>query len=111
MEKTDVNTLKGFLDKWVNHQIMITKEEDGVDRTLMSVHDVKIVERPESIDGYVAPLVVQLHGEGYVIEGNRKVPLPGDRYDIALSDKSDVEMADKFCTIQTERASYTFTLQ
>lgn len=105
----NVREAKKMIDQWAGRDILLTKEEDGdIDQTVMTLENASIVERKESIDDYVSPTALQLHGEGYVIfDGERQAPLPNNAYDIPLTDNVHMHAGENTLFIETERAKYS----
>lgn len=109
----NVQDMKTMLDHLVGHDILLTKREDGdIDKTIISLQSVSLVERGETIDGYVSPAALQLRGQGYVLQDNQKSPLPHQRYDIPLTDELNIrDDGDNMLLIETERANYAIARQ
>lgn len=108
----DIQKAKETINHWVGQDVLLIKEEDGdVDETIISLNDVTFVERKPTIDGYVLPRALQLHGSGYVVLEDRNAPLPNDAYDIPLSEDLHIHTDEGALLIETSRASYTIAPQ
>lgn len=104
--------VKDMIRPWMDQHVLLTKHEDGdIDKTVLKLKAITIVEREPSIDDYVSPQALQLHGNGFVLFKDRRTPLPYERYDIPLTDQLHVHRREGALHIVTERAQYTIELQ
>ncbi|QHT48463.1 hypothetical protein M662_18890 [Bacillus sp. SB49] len=106
------NTMENFhqhLQTWIGTDICITKHElRDQDAVSMQLHDVSYSVNPMSIDGYMGPYTLYLHGKGYVstdMQGTE--PLPTPYYEIPLEETTHYEWNDDRFFLKTARGDYT----
>lgn len=99
--------LKGCRDQ----ALRIEKQEIGdTDVAMLHLKDVSVSGQPASMyDDYIAPEEIVLHGEGSVSTGRGQAPLPGDRFEIALSSRWEGQWEDSSLRLTTGRARYVIS--
>jgi hypothetical protein len=99
------------LSEWKNKNISIRKEQNrDVDMTTMTLEDAKFHQRQGTIDDYVSPLTIQLHGTGSVKTDNGDhQPLPYFTFEIPVDDNYKLEMGQDSVRIETVDEKYTIS--
>jgi hypothetical protein len=103
------NTLQSVVD-WLrtqeNRSLTIRKEEEGHTDTIdLELQEVQIRER-QPYDDYIAEDAILLRGEGRLHNGEELVPLPGDSFEIPITDRLEYVRDSGRTTIRTDRAVY-----
>lgn len=112
LKRMNIQETRDMINQWAGQDVLLIKEEDGdVDKTVISLKDVTFSQRGATIDDYVSPDTLQLHGEGYVLLEDQNVPLPNDSFDIALSDDMAIRSENGTLEIRTDRAAFTVMSQ
>lgn len=103
--------LQDTLNKLNGKLIHITKEVNhDIDKTTMTLSGAALHERPATIDGYVSPYVLQLHGKGKINTTHAQYEeLPYEIYEIPLSNKLHTHVQPNHISIKTNEGSYTIT--
>lgn len=106
----EINELIQSLKAWDGAEVLISKEENGDrDQTVMTLDDISLAENGESIDGYIAPLSLQLTGDGRAIMKDTEVPMPSASYDIPVNALYDAHFDGMRLYVTTDRGSYTIS--
>lgn len=94
-----------------NQQVRIEKTELGdVDVALLHLRDVRVSGQEASrFDDYIAPDEIVLYGEGTVRNGRDNPPLPGERFEIALSNDWQGDCSGTSLRLTTGRAQYVIS--
>lgn len=111
MNEHNNHDVQNFLTGWENNEITITKEQNrDIDITKMKLNSAAFHERHPTIDGYVAPFVLQLHGSGSVMtDNNNYEPLPYLTFDIPMDEEYQSHISNEQLHIQTEDSKYTIS--
>lgn len=105
-----VHQLKALVDQWRGSRVTIIKEEDGdLDQASIAVQRTSLKEREPTLDGYVSPLSLRLHGEGSVSAPNASAPLPYHIYDIPVEQVDECSFDGQQIRLQTDRGTYTIS--
>lgn len=101
--------LQDTLNRWTGKLIHITKNQNrDQDETTMTLSGATFHERPRTIDGYVSPFVLQLHGKGRIsTEHAQFEQIPYETYEIPLSNQHLATFGSDEIIIKTEDSSYT----
>ncbi|WP_102347537.1 hypothetical protein [Bacillus sp. Marseille-P3661] len=101
--------LQETLNQWAGKLIHISKHENrDIDETSMTLSSAKFHERPPTIDNYVAPYVLQLHGKGKIeTDHHQYEQIPNETYEIPLSNQHEMTINNEQIIIKTEDRSYT----
>jgi len=103
--------IQGWLSEHKHQQLRITKyEENDQDITEMKLQKVTIAHHQDP-EEYLSGTVILLNGEGWVQTAAGSAPLPGNTYELALTDHWSVDTTDTTMHLQTDRARYTITVQ
>ncbi len=99
-----LNNLNGKL-------IHITKEVNrDTDKTTMTLSRANLHERPPTIDGYVSPYVLQIHGKGRIGTSSAQYEqIPYETYEIPLTNKLHTHVQPNHISIKTEDGTYTIS--
>lgn len=109
-EQEEISDLITSLKAWDGSDVLISKEENGdQDQTVMTLNDISLADHGESIDGYVAPLSLQLKGDGRAIMKDTEVPMPSASYEIPLNALYDAHFDGMRLYVSTDRGSYTLS--
>ncbi|WP_438448321.1 hypothetical protein [Gorillibacterium sp. sgz5001074] len=111
MADSHLEPVLDWLNSCRNQPLRIEKEEIG-DTDVLTLHlkEVSVSGQPSSMyDDYIAPEEIILHGEGTVRTSAGQAPLPGDRFEIALSNRWEGHWEDSSMRLQTGRAQYVIT--
>lgn len=104
--------LSDRLNEWQKKSINIRKEQNrDIDEISMTLEVAGFHDRPESIDGYVSSLVLQLHGEGSITSEIKKEDIPYHTYEIPIDGHYDTIIDQRQIQIKTDDASYTINVQ
>ncbi|WP_017754216.1 hypothetical protein [Calidifontibacillus oryziterrae] len=106
--KTDLE-LQDRLNKLSGKLIHITKNQNrDLDDTMMTLSGVNFHERPDTIDGYVAPFVLQLHGKGQISTSHAQhEQIPYETYEIPLAGQHEMTLLDNEIIIHTDDSNYS----
>lgn len=113
MEQYQLEPVLDWLNGCKNQPVRIEKREIGdVDVMLMNLREVSLSGQPASMyDDYIAPDEIVLHGEGSIENGKGNPPLPGDRFEIALSGDWEGKWEESTLLLKTGRAQYVISKQ
>jgi hypothetical protein len=100
-----------WLKSCKEQQVRIEKTEIGdVDVTFLHLRDVSLSSQDASRDDdYIAPDEIVLHGEGTIWNGKGNPPLPGNRFEIALSGDWTGDFRGAELSLTTGRAHYVIS--
>lgn len=106
-----MNKLETELSKWKQNEISVHKQQNrDTDLTMLQLGDVTLHKRPKTIDGYVSPFVLQLHGSGRNITSETtSAPLPYETYEITLEENFKANFQENKITIESDDVHYTIT--
>ena len=101
--------VKNILNNWREEELLITKKQNrDTDHATIKLGTAAFHQRSPSIDGYVSPFVLQLHGKGNVqINESQKEPIPYLTYDIPLDGSYKVDYGNGQLTIKTDEQTFT----
>ncbi|HHY74395.1 MAG TPA: hypothetical protein GX497_14455 [Bacillus bacterium] len=101
--------LQDALNKLNGKLVHITKEVNrDIDETALTLSGANLHERPKTIDGYVSPYVLQLHGKGRIGTDNAQYrEIPYETYEIPLTNKLHTHVQPNHISIKTEDGTYT----
>lgn len=105
----DDKQLQEKLNKLQGKLIHITKDQNrDIDQTTMTLSRADFHERKPTIDNYVAPFVLQLHGKGKVGTTHAQYEqIPFETYEIPLSEQHKTKIQENQISIITEDINYT----
>lgn len=108
MPDLSIEELDRLLKSWRGRTIRIQKEEQGdLDQVELDLDQVRYT-RNESIDDYVGHYVLELHGAGTVEPevGATPAALPGQTFEIPLTNDDRYILHDGHLELRTPRGSY-----
>lgn len=105
--------LQETLNKLNGKVVHITKEVNrDIDETTMTLSGATLHERPPTIDGYVSPYVLQLHGKGRTATDHAQFQqVPNETYEIPLINKLHTHVQPNHISIKTNDGTYTIKYQ
>lgn len=93
-----------------NKMLTIFKVEDGdLDMANIKLRDIKLVQHKDP-DDYLSARALLLRGEGMVRTSSGMESLPGQTFEIALTDQWSSETHGHSLHLYTERGNYTIEL-
>lgn len=103
--------LQDTLNKLNGKLIHITKEVNrDTDETSLTLSGATLHKRTSTIDGYVSPYVLQLHGKGKINTTHAQYEqIPYETYEIPLSNKLHTHIQPNHISIKTDDGTYTIT--
>lgn len=108
--QAEIEELISSLRAWDDAEVLISKEEKGDrDQTVLKLSDISLTNNGETIDGYFAPLSLQLSGDGRTIMEDTDVPLPSGTYNIPMNELHDAHFDGMRLYVTTDRGSYTIS--
>lgn len=101
--------LQDTLNSWNGKLIHITKQQNrDIDETTMTLSGVNFHERQPTIDGYVSPFVLQLHGKGRMATDHAQYEkIPYETFEIPLTEQHQINLQKNQIQIQTTDRNYT----
>ncbi|WP_257349706.1 hypothetical protein [Pseudalkalibacillus decolorationis] len=106
---SDLNSIPilDALGRWTNQELTISKQELGNnDETILTLEDAVIKEQQPDRDDYLAPTILQLRGDGIIVENEKSAALPYGTYDISLEEVADVQITDDLISFHTSKGQY-----
>ncbi|MDD9265408.1 hypothetical protein ACFPES_00020 [Paenibacillus sp. GCM10023248] len=113
METLTIQEVCGWFEANLDKNILIKKEEQNdIDQVEIALQDVGLMSHSDSIDDYLSPQAILLHGSGFIFQlDDDKQPLPGDSFEIPLNGNFHGYQDENGMEINTEAASYSIKIQ
>jgi hypothetical protein len=98
------------LEGWQGSKLLVQKVENGdLDETTVQLSNADFSQNKPTMDGYIAPYVISLQGDGEVVTDSMTADLPLSSYEIAMSEVYDVNVQNNIIYLRTDRGDYTIT--
>lgn len=112
MKNQLLDSANEWLEAHINQTLLIRKEEQGdIDKLRLTLEHIAFRNNKQGSDDYTNGKALLLQGNGVVINGHEELPLPQNTFVVPLNGLRNVSDGQEQLKLETERASYTFTIQ